>query len=410
METSSKSKSPEEMNKEYFKSFVVTRGSISSLYISWAGLVITFLCLPITWNVAILGYGINPLQSKVNIFIVFIAIFMLLTFLTVRLSFTRKFLFRHQGFASIWLIFFSVLLTSVLMFMFYMITQWDKPNEIWYESEFSIIVLLLFGLTYLGSLFYNFYWLKKQLKIGFSEKRTTANYFARAKVYESKSLWIIFGFSMIGAFLTGNLARVFGLVFGMFLGAAFSRLTIELAYSAFLLNTDKEYWVNYIDEPEKPWKEVLKKRLKKTSTYVIMGVLLIVAMVEIEDRYKVPKGLQITFSYVLMAILLFFVVAFIMWIIKKVRDKRDTKQVHNRVNGMEKIISRDTEKETKKMNEKKVQRKWALVIAVLFTLGAINQLVKGMDLSESYGAGSLVSLIAFPAIFYYLAFKKKKEK
>ncbi|MBO0466071.1 hypothetical protein IGL98_000251 [Enterococcus sp. DIV0840] len=62
------------------------------------------------------------------------------------------------------------------------------------------------------------------------------------------------------------------------------------------------------------------------------------------------------------------------------------------------------------MNEKKVQRKWALVIAVLFTLGAINQLVKGMDLSESYGAGSLVSLIAFPAIFYYLAFKKKKEK
>ncbi|OJG56183.1 hypothetical protein RV06_GL000299 [Enterococcus haemoperoxidus] len=320
-----KNKSPEEMNKEYFKSFVVTRGSISSLYISWAGLVITFLCLPITWNVAILGYGINPLQSKVNIFIIFIAIFMLLTFLTVRLRFTRKFLFRHQGFASIWLIFFSVLLTSILMFMFYMITQWDKPNEIWYESEFSIIVLLLFGLTYLGSLFYNFYWLKKQLKIGFSETRTTANYFARAKVYESKSLWIIFGFSMIGAFLTGNLARVFGLVFGMFLGAAFSRLTIELAYSAFLLNTDKEYWVNYIDEPEKPWKEVLKKRLKKTSTYVILGVLLIIAMVEIEDRYKVPKGLQITFSYVLMAILLFFVVAFIMWIIKKVRDKYDRK-------------------------------------------------------------------------------------
>lgn len=292
VETSRKNKLPEEMNKEYFKSFIITRGGIGSLNISLVGLVVALLCLPITWNVAILGYGINPLQSNVNIFIIFIAIFMLLTFLNVRLRFTRNFLFRHQGFASIWLIFFSVLLTSVLMFMFYMITQWGKPNEIWYESEFSILVLLLFGLTHLGSLFYNFYWLKKQLKIGFSETRTTANYFARAKIYESKSLWTIFGFSMIGVFLTGNLARVFGLVFGIFLGAVFSRLTIELAYSAFLLNKDKEYWVNYIDEPEKPWKEILKKRLKKTSTYVILGVLLIVAMVQIEDRFKVPKGLQ----------------------------------------------------------------------------------------------------------------------
>lgn len=325
METSSKSKSPEEMNKEYFKSFVVTRGSISSLYISWAGLVIALLCLIITWNIAVWSYQISPMKSVMNIIILCIVIFMALTLFMVSFRITKKILILHQDFAAIWLTIFSVMLTFVLMFLGYTMTQGTNGNEFRYESKFSIIVLLLFGLTYLGSLFYNFYWLKKQLKIGFSETRTTANYFARAKVYESKSLWIIFGFSMIGAFLTGNLARVFGLVFGMFLGAAFSRLTIELAYSAFLLNTDKEYWVNYIDEPEKPWKEVLKKRLKKTSTYVIMGVLLIVAMVEIEDRYKVPKGLQITFSYVLMAILLFFVVAFIMWIIKKVRDKRDTK-------------------------------------------------------------------------------------
>lgn len=322
METSSKNKLSEEKNKEYFKSFIASRGSIGSLKISLVGLVISILCLPITWNVAILGYGINPLQSKVNIFIIFIAIFMLLTFLTVSLRFTRKFLFGHQFFASIWLILFSVLLTSVLMFMFYMITQWDKTNEIWYESKSSIMVLLLFGLTYLVSLFYNFCWLKKQLKMGFSEIRTRANYFSRSKVYESKSLWIIFGFSMIGTFLTGNFGKVFGLIFGIFLGAVFSRLTMELAYSAFLLNTDKEYWVNYIDEPEKPWKEDIRNRLKKTSTYVILGVLLIIAMVEIQDRYKVDKSLQIVFSYVVMSILFFFWVVFIMSIIKIKKKKR----------------------------------------------------------------------------------------
>ncbi|WP_430602935.1 hypothetical protein IGJ02_000253 [Enterococcus sp. DIV0724b] len=325
METSSKSKSPEEMNKEYFKSFIATRGSISSLYISWAGLVIALLCLIITWNIAVWSYRISPMKSIMNIILLSIVIFMILTLCMVSFRVTKKFLILHQDFAAIWLIIFSVMLTIVLMFLGYTMTQGTNGNEFRYESKLSIIVLLLFGLTYLVALFYNFYWLKKQLKIGFSDTRTTANYFARAKVYESKSLWIIFGFSMIGAFLTGNLARVFGLVFGIFLGAVFSRLTMELAYSAFLLNTDKEYWVNYIDEPEKPWKEILKKCLKKTSTYVILGVLLIIVMVEIEDSYKVPKGLQITFSYVLMAILLFFVVAFIMWIIKKVRDKLDKK-------------------------------------------------------------------------------------
>lgn len=313
------------MNKEYFKSFIATRGSISSLYISWAGLVIALLCLIITWNIAVWSYRISPMKSIMNIIILSIVIFMILTLCMVSFRVTKKFLILHQYFAAIWLTIFSVMLTFVLMFLGYTMTQGTNGNEFRYESKLSSIVLLLFGLTYLGSLFYNFYWLKKQLKIGFSDTRTTANYFARAKVYESKSLWIIFGFSMIGAFLTGNLVRVFGLVFGIFLGVVFSRLTIELAYSAFLLNTDKEYWVNYIDEPEKPWKEILKKCLKKTSTYVILGVLLIIAMVEIEDSYKVPKGLQITFSYVLMAILLFFVVAFIMWIIKKVRDKLDKK-------------------------------------------------------------------------------------
>lgn len=325
MKVNNKNKSPKEMNKEYFKSFVATRGSISSLYISWAGLVIALLCLIITWNIAVWSYQISPMKSIMNIIILCIVIFMGLTLFMVSFRVTRRFLVLHQDFAAIWLTIFSIMLTFILMFLGYTMTQGSNGNEFRYESKLSLIVLLLFVLTYLSSLFYNFYWLKKQLKIGFSETRTTANYFAQSKVYESKSLWIIFGFSMLGALFTGNLARVFGLVFGMFLGTVFSRLTIELAYSAFLLITDKEYWVNYIDKPEKPWKEIVKIRLKKTSTYVVLGVLLMIAMVEVEDRYKLPKGLQITFSYVLMVILIFYVVAFVIWIIKKVRGKRDRK-------------------------------------------------------------------------------------
>lgn len=62
------------------------------------------------------------------------------------------------------------------------------------------------------------------------------------------------------------------------------------------------------------------------------------------------------------------------------------------------------------MNEKKIQRKWALVLAILLTLATIKQLVGGINLNDSYGAGSLLGFVAFPALFYYLAFKKKKEK
>ncbi|MBC6297718.1 hypothetical protein HCJ45_11450 [Listeria sp. FSL L7-1517] len=311
----------DEKNKTYFKSFIATRGGIGILQISLAGLVIALLCLPITWNVATLGYDINPLESKVNIFIICIAIFMLLTFLSVNLRGIRQALFRHQVFLGAWGVIQSVLLTFILMFMFYMITQWGKPNEIWYGSKFSILIILLFSLGYIGCLIYNLYWLKKQLRAGFSVERTTANYSARSKVYKSKSLWIIFGSSMLGAFLTDNLATVFGAIFGLFLGAMFSRLTIELGYSTYLLHKNKDYWINYTIEPPKLWKKIIESRLKKLSTYVVFMLLLIFAITEIEDTYEIPKVWNIIFSYVILGLLISLILILIWWIIKKIKNK-----------------------------------------------------------------------------------------
>ncbi len=321
MEMNIKSESIDEKNKTYFKSFIATRGGISLLQISLAGLVIALLCLPITWNVAVLGYGINPLESKVNIFIICIAIFMLLTFLSVNLRAVRRVLLQHQGFLGILGVVQSIILTGILMFMFYMITQWDNPNEIWYGSNFSIIIIILFSLEYIGCLIYNFYWLKKQLEVGFPTERTTANYFAQSKVYESKSLWIIFGSSMIGAFLTGNLAKIFGVLFGLFLGAIFSRLTIEVGYSAYLLNKNKDYWITYTDEPKRSWKKIIKLRSKKISTYVVLSMLLIFAIAEIEDMYAVSEVWNIIFSYVTLVLFILLTLILVWWIVKKIKNK-----------------------------------------------------------------------------------------
>lgn len=317
----SQNKSPEKLNQDYFKSLIATRASIASLNISIAGLFFSLICLPITWYVAILGYQIEPLQSKVNILIICVAVFMLITFIVANFSLTRRILIKHQGLTGIWLTVFSFLLSFILMFMSYLITQFDKPNEIWYGSKYSIIVILILAVTYLCSLIYNVFWLKRQLKIGFSEERATANYFARASAYSPKSLWIIFGFSMLGAFLTGNLKQVFGLVLGVFFGVIFSRLSIEYAYAAYLLNIDKEYWINYIDEPEMTLKKKLILRSKKPSTYVISGIILLVVIALIEDKYEVSETFRIVTSYVYIAIFIWFLVAFIMWAVKKIKDR-----------------------------------------------------------------------------------------
>ena len=63
------------------------------------------------------------------------------------------------------------------------------------------------------------------------------------------------------------------------------------------------------------------------------------------------------------------------------------------------------------MSEKKIQRKWALFLAILVTILSISQLMKDkLDISDPYDQGQLLALIAIPGLFYYLSFKKKKGK
>ncbi|EEM02719.1 MULTISPECIES: hypothetical protein [Bacillus] len=62
------------------------------------------------------------------------------------------------------------------------------------------------------------------------------------------------------------------------------------------------------------------------------------------------------------------------------------------------------------MNNKLIQRKWALVVAILFTISSIMQLAGGDIKGGPYGKGQLLAYFLIPILFYVLAFKKKKEK
>lgn len=180
------------------------------------------------------------MKNSVNTLVISIDVFMLMTIVMVTFPFFKKMLYRHQGLAAIWTTLFTFLLTLTLIAMGYFLatTKDGNLNELEYRSITSRINIIIFSVGYIISLIYYCFWLKKQLKCGFSKSRTDANYKAYSKVYESKSLWIIFG-----------------IVFGVFIGGVFSRLTVESAYSAYLLNTNNDYWVSYREETKQPLKK-----------------------------------------------------------------------------------------------------------------------------------------------------------
>lgn len=57
----------------------------------------------------------------------------------------------------------------------------------------------------------------------------------------------------------------------------------------------------------------------------------------------------------------------------------------------------------------KIQRKWALIVAVLLTIASVSSGISSNE-SGAYVAGEIIGKIALPAVFYYFAFMKKKEK
>lgn len=60
----------------------------------------------------------------------------------------------------------------------------------------------------------------------------------------------------------------------------------------------------------------------------------------------------------------------------------------------------------------KVQRKWSLILGLIFLVVSVKQLVSGEVFSDemSYNLGSLVATIAIPAFFLIFAFVGKKDK
>ena len=219
-------------NKLYFKSLANTRASASMMLISFTGAVIFGV------ELYLIDFG---LQKSSNIFFNFILLYLVYLIVATVIPLGMSFIYRKQILSTILLllsyigIFLSLMLTCYILFTV-------NNNGFQEFNESSIPVILLLVISTVCGFSYQYFWLKRQLKNGFSARRTMRNYFAKSSAYSQKSILIIFMLVLLTSAFLGKFAMVLGITSTLLYCYAFPQLIIEVAYLLYLKTQSKEYW------------------------------------------------------------------------------------------------------------------------------------------------------------------------
>lgn len=212
----------------------------------------------------------------------------------------------------------------------------NKEFEVGFPKYGFIVIPFLVICTLVGFI-YNYFWLKKQLKIGFSPTRTLGNYFAKSSSYSSNALTIIFVCSMIGAALTGYYGVVLGVSVSILFSYAFTQLLTEVGYLLYLKTKSKEYWE---DEPEDNptlwdllWNWLkgfsLKKAKLRIPLEIVCYLLMFVALDHLgyaDAKVRRPIWLVWLVRMITLGIALDFFISMARTIIRKFSNKRQGKK------------------------------------------------------------------------------------
>ena len=232
-------------NKVYFKSLANTRASAAMMINSWTGVFLfafEILCF-YSYDVS---KGIKPFSHWFFDILVIYCLYHIIAFF---LPLMGAFIYRRQVLSTTLLLFTyaGMFLSLQVMGLLIIVSALaNKEFEVGFPKYGFIVIPFLVICTLLGFI-YHYFWLKKQLKIGFSPTRTLGNYFAKSSSYSSNALTIIFVCSMIGAALTGYFGVVLGVSVSILFSYAFTQLLTEVGYLLYLKTKSKEYWE---DEPE----------------------------------------------------------------------------------------------------------------------------------------------------------------
>lgn len=269
----------EQANKVYFKSLANTRASSAMMINSWTGVFLfafEILCF-YSYDVS---KGIKPFSHWFFDILVIYCLYHIIAFF---LPLMGAFIYRRQVLSTTLLLFTyaGMFLSLQVMGLLIIVSALaNKEFEVGFPKYGFLVIPFLVICTLLGFI-YHYFWLKKQLKIGFSPTRTLGNYFAKSSSYSSNAITIIFVCSMIGAALTGYFGVVLGVSVSILFSYAFTQLLTEVSYLLYLKTKSKEYWE---DEPEDNptlwdllWNWLKGFSLKKAKHRILLEILVFIS-------------------------------------------------------------------------------------------------------------------------------------
>ena len=277
----------ENKNKAYFISLANTRASASMMLISFAGVFVLLIEILSFYSYYDKIVGVNPFSNWFFDILVSYCLYLIIVFFIPLIG---KFAYRRQVLSTTLLLFTyaGMFLSLQVMGLLIIVSALaNKEFEVGFPKYGFLVIPFLVICTLLGFI-YHYFWLKNQLKIGFSPTRTLGNYFAKSSSYSSNALTIIFVCSMLGAALTGYFGVVLGVSVSILFSYAFTQLLTEVGYLLYLKTKSKEYWE---DEPENNptlwdllWNWLKGFSLKKAKIRIPLEILFFVLIIVLLDN------------------------------------------------------------------------------------------------------------------------------
>ena len=317
----------EELNKAYFKSLANTRASASMMFISFTGVFILSLIIWVfSWYLKEVLL-INPLTYWFFDLLIFFLLYLIVAFF---IPLAGMFAYKRQILAtfSLMIVYIGIYFSLQMMMLIILVTSIStKEFSLGFPKYSPIFIPFLLISTVCGFI-YQYFWLKRQLKKGFSVNRTMGNYFAKSNAYGRNSLYIIFGLSMLAALLSGKLILIFGILGALLFSYAFSQLITEVAYLLYLKTQSKEYWED-VPTKKETFRDLFKGfSLKKAKIRISLEILFCSIFLGIMYNigYFSPSSYTplwlIWFGRIFIILIgLDILVSFILYVIKKVNTR-----------------------------------------------------------------------------------------
>lgn len=326
----------ENKNKAYFISLANTRASASMMLISFAGVFVLLIEILSFYSYYDKIVGVNPFSNWFFDILVSYCLYLIIVFFIPLIG---KFAYRRQVLSTTLLLltYIGIFLSLQIMELLIIVSALaNKEFEIGYTKYAVFAVPFVVICTILGFV-YNYFWLKQQLKAGFSKKRTIGNYFAKFSVYSRNSIYIIFACSMLGAILSGYFGVLLGIALTILFSYAFSQLLTEVGYLLYLKTKSKEYWEDEPEDNSTLW-DLLRDwfksfSLKKAKIRIPLEILFFVLIIALLDHLgydgsSLSRPILLVWSLrILLVIVTIDTFGSIIYsIIKRIKNKRKNKK------------------------------------------------------------------------------------